>query len=183
MLSEQHQRSSTVQEEGLTNEGWCHFRYCTSKVHHSWAYFQEIMVHISLYCTSGKHLSWWGPCNKVSSNTCPGHVMLKQKKKINPLISSSPPHPLHSHHHTITLWNDVVRGTIRWNPAPLVPPSKAPPCEGWGVEGGEGVMRSERKGWKEWWKGSEKNKEVNRERKRRDVRWERNTSDEEREEK
>ena len=38
-----------------------------------------------------------------------------RKKNFNPLISSSP----HSSPLTLTssLWNDVVRGTIRWNPA------------------------------------------------------------------
>ena len=57
----------------------------------------------------------------------------------HPCHKGKPSHPSHSHtstpshsshSHTCTLWNDVMKGTIRWNPGPLVPSSRAPPCEG-----------------------------------------------------
>ena len=129
MLSKQHQRSSTVQEEGLTSEGRWHFLL----LHKQGS--SPIGVFSGDYGTHQLVMNKWQTNlvgEDIATKLAPALVLvmtLKQKELFNPLISFSP-HPLHSHHHIFTLWNDVVRGTIRWNPAPLVPSSKAPPCEG-----------------------------------------------------
>ena len=137
--------------------------YCTSKVHHPWVYFQEIMVHISLYSTSGNQLSWWGHCNKVSSSTCPGNVMLKQK-----IISSSP------HSSPLTLTSSQLH-TLEWcsEGDHQVEPSTAGAVQqssslwggGWGGEGGGRVRgKDERNGGRgvkriKKWTGREREEE------------------------
>ena len=161
MLSKKHQRSNTVQEEGLTNEARCHFLLLHKQgSSHMGIFSGDYGTHQLVLHKWQTNLVDEDLATKLTSALVLVMWCWNRKKLFNP---SSPlpltSHPSHSYHHTFTVWSNAMKGTIRWNPAPIVPFSKAPPCEGVREQGrgesdGEWEERNGGRKWKE---------EVNRE--------------------